>query len=187
MIARHIAAVFGEQVLGIALLCPVDVAQHGSRILPFQTVLRKDPDLLESLDPDARADYEAMAVVQSRENWALFRDSVLPGLRIFDQDAIDRISESYALSVEPEAGSPTFQGPAVFIMGRQDHVVGFQDQTVLSGHYLQSTIAILDRAGHNAHLDQAEITGALLEEWLVRLQDWKQSGLSRVDLDLPVA
>jgi len=187
MIARHVAAVFGDQVLGIALLCPVAVAEHGSRTLPSQTVLRKDPNLLESLDPEDRADYEAMAVVQSSESWSLFRDSVLPGLRTFDQDAIDRISGSYALSVEPEARSPKFQGPAVFIMGRQDHVVGFQDQTALSGHYLQSTLAVLDRAGHNAHLEQQGITGAMLEEWLVRMQDWKQSGLSSLDSSLPVA
>lgn len=187
LIARHVAAEFGNQVLGIALLCPVAVADRGSRTLPSQTVLRKDPDLLESLAPEDRADYEAMAVVQSSENWDLFRDSVLPGLRTFDQKAIERISERYSLSVEPEAGSPKFQGPTVFIMGRQDHVVGFQDQTALSGHYLQLTIAVLDRAGHNAHLDQQGITSALLEEWLVRMQDWKQSGLSSLDSSLPVA
>ena len=100
--------------------------------------------------------------------------------------AIERISGSYALSVEPEERSPKFQGPAVFIMGRQDHVVGFQDQIALSGHYLQSTIAVLDRAGHNAHLDQQGTTGALLEEWLFRMQEWKQNGFSSLDLSSSV-
>ena len=183
MIARHIAAEFGDQVLGIALLCPVVVAEHGSRTVPSQTVLRKDKLLLESLDAVDRSDYEAMAVVQSSENWALFRDSVLPGLRAFDQAAIERISGRYALSIEPEERVPKFEGPAVFIMGRQDHVVGFQDQIELSDHYLQSTIAILDRAGHNGHLDQHEITATLLQEWLVRMESWKQNGSS----SLPVA
>lgn len=187
MIARHVAAELGDQILGIALLCPVAVAEHASRTLPSQTVLREDSSLLESLDSEDRADYEAMAVVQSSENWLLFRDSVLPGLRTFDQAAIERISESYALSVEPEERSPKFQGPAVFIMGRQDHVVGFQDQIGLSGHYLQSTIAVLDRAGHNVHLDQQGITRALLEEWLFRMQEWKQSGFTNLDLSSPVA
>jgi pimeloyl-ACP methyl ester carboxylesterase len=130
-------------------------------------------------------------VQQCGQRWQWFtgdaRDSVLPGLRTFDQEAIERISENYALSVAPEAGSPKVQGPTVFIMGRQDHVVGFQDQTALSSHYLQSTITVLDRAGHNAHLDQQGITSALLEEWLIRMQDWKQDGLSSLDPRLPVA
>lgn len=187
MIARHIAAEFGDQVLGVALLCPVAVAEHGSRTLPSQTVLQKDTDLLESLVSEDRADYEAMAVVQSSENWALFRDFALPGLRAFDQAVTERISGNYTLAVEPEARAPKFQGPSVFIMGRQDHVVGFQDQIAISGHYLQSTIAVLDRAGHNAHLDQPEITRALLQEWLVRIQDWKQNGLASLDPNLPAA
>ena len=178
MIARHVVAEFGDQVLGLALICPVVVAQHGSRTVPAQTVVYKDPSLMASLEAEDRADYAAMAVVQSSENWSLFRDSVLPGLRTFDQAAIERISSNYALSVEPEARSPKFHGPAVFVMGRQDHVVGFQDQIRLSDHYLHSTFAVLDRAGHNAHLDQPGITGALLEEWVVRMKHRKQRGLS---------
>ena len=54
------------------------ISRHGSRTVPPQTVLRKDPSLLASLDAEDRADYEVMAVVQSRKNWSLFRDSVLP-------------------------------------------------------------------------------------------------------------
>lgn len=185
MIARHIVAEFGDQILGLALLCPVVVAEHGSRTVPPRTVVHKDPSLMASLDAADGADYEAMAVVQSRENWTLFRDSVLPGLRTFDQAAIERISSSYALPVEPEARSPKFHGPAVFVMGRQDHVVGFQDQIALSDHYLHSTFAVLDRAGHNVHLDQPGITGALLEEWVVRMKHRKQNGLSSHAACLP--
>jgi pimeloyl-ACP methyl ester carboxylesterase len=169
MIARHIVAEFDDQVLGLALLCPVAVADQGSRTVPAQTVMHKDPNLLASLDPEDAAVYEEMAVVQSRENWSLFRDSVLPGLRIFDQTAVERIKGSYSLRIEPEQRSSKFQGPTVIITGRQDHVVGFQDQIALSDHYTRSTVAVLDRAGHNAHLDQQGITGSVLGEWLVRM------------------
>lgn len=169
MIARHIVAEFGDQVLGLALLCPVAVAEPRARVVPGQTVLQKDPILLASLDSEDGADYEAVAVVQSPENWARFRESVLPGLRAFDQTAVERITSSYSLGIEPEHRSPKFQGPTVIITGRQDHVVGFHDQIALSDHYLRSTIAVLDRAGHNAHLDQPGLTGVLLDEWLVRM------------------
>lgn len=171
MIARHLVAEFGDQVLGLALLCPVAVAEQRARVVPAQTVLQKDPILLSSLDSEDGADYEAMAVVQSPENWARFRDSVLPGLRAFDQSAIDRITSNYSLGIEPEHRSPKFLGPTVIITGRQDHVVGFHDQIALSDHYLRSTVAVLDRAGHNAHLDQPGLTGDLLDEWLLRLEN----------------
>lgn len=174
MIARHVVAEFGTQVLGVALLCPAVVGDRNARTLPPKTVLQGDQSLLESLDAEDRADYEEMAVVQSRENWNAFRDFVLPGLRAFDSTAIERISGSYALSVEPEERMPEFEGPALFIMGRQDHVVGFQDQLGLAEHYLQSSVTVLDRAGHNAHLDQPRITSVLFEEWLLRMEIWMQ-------------
>ncbi|UZX04788.1 alpha/beta hydrolase [Arthrobacter sp. CDRTa11] len=170
MIARYIVAEFGDQVLGLALICPVAVAEQGARSVPPKTVLHRDPNLLASLDFDDAADYEEMAVVQSRENWERFRESVLPGLRAFHPEAIDRISGNYSFRMEPEARSPTFQGPAVIITGRQDDVVGFYDQIALADHYVRSTIAVLDGAGHNAHLDQPELTGRLLDEWIVRME-----------------
>ncbi|MBT2587071.1 alpha/beta fold hydrolase [Arthrobacter sp. ISL-95] len=174
MIARHLVAEFGEQVLGLALLCPVVVADHGSRTVPARTVLQTDPTLLAALDPVDAADYEAMAVVQSPENWCRFRDAALPGFRVFDQSAVQRISSNYALRAEPEDRFANFQGPALILAGRQDHVVGYEDQLALAGSYPQATVAVLDRAGHNAHLDQPALTAALLGEWLERVQEWKR-------------
>lgn len=173
MIARHLVAEFGEQVLGLALLCPVVIADHGSRTLPAKTVLQADPTLLAALEPADAADYEAMAVVQSPENWFLFRDAALPGFRVFDQAAIQRISSNYTLRAEPESRFANFQGPTLILSGRQDHVVGYQDQVALAGSYTQATVAVLDRAGHNAHLDQPELTAALLGEWMERVEAWK--------------
>lgn len=118
MIARHVVAEFGDQILGLALLCPAAVADHAQRIVPPPTILQKDPDLLASLDPADAVDYEEMAVLQSPENW----------------------------------------------------VVGFHDQIALSEHYVHSTVAVLDRAGHNVHLDQPEVTRVLLDEWLTRME-----------------
>ncbi len=170
MIARHLASEFGDQVLGLALLCPVAAAEHGRRVLPPQTVLHADPSLLATLDPEDAKAYANMAVIQSPGNWARFRDSVLPGLRVFDRSAIGRIAGRYALAVEPEDRAPVFTGPTLVIAGRQDHVVGFKDQAALAGRYPVCELAILDHAGHNAHLDQPERTGELLGLWLERIE-----------------
>ena len=170
MLARQLVAEFGDQVLGLALICPVAVADQGARVLPAKAVLRADPALMASLTPEDASDYGEMAVVQSQENWLRFREATLPGLRAFDPVATTRIFNNYALTAEPETRFETYQGPSLIVAGRQDHLVGYQDQVALAGSYPQATVAVLDRAGHNAHLDQPELTAALLGEWLERVR-----------------
>lgn len=168
-LARHLVAECGDQISGLALLAPV--ARSGAdRTLPPKTVLRRESRLLGSLDPDDARAYDEMAVVQSAENWALFRDAALPGIRGFDRGAADRIQGRYALSSIPEEGFTTFDAPSILITGRQDHVVGFVDQTELLTSYSRMSFAVLDGAGHNVHLDRPDETSALLDGWLDRME-----------------
>lgn len=177
MLARHLAAEFAGQVLGLALLCPVAVAvaENSRRVLPPRSILRQDPALLASLAPEDAEAYAEMAVIQSAENWELFRDSVLPGLRSFDRSAIGRIAGRYALSVEPEDRAEVFAGPTLIIAGRQDHVVGFANQAALAERYPDSELVILDNAGHNAHLDRPGAVAELLDAWLRRMDNPQDS------------
>lgn len=167
LLARRVVSDFGEQVLGLALICPVVFPNHADRDVPVRTVLRRDPAVTESLDPEDAKDYGDMAVVESQENWELFRDHALPGLRAFDRRAIGRIAARYALDSQPE--STEYPGPTLIIAGRQDHVVGYRDAFQLLGYYPRATISVLDGAGHNAHLDQPEVVRSLLDDWLDRM------------------
>ena len=55
--------------------------------------------------------------------------------------------------------------------GRQDHVVGHRSAAALvDRHYPHATTVVLDRAGHNVHLDQPALTAALLDDWLSRME-----------------
>lgn len=167
LIARRIANEFGEQVLGLALLCPVVFSEHSERDVPPRTVLRREPALTAGLSAADAAEYREMAVIESQQNWELFRDYALPGLRAFDPRAVARIAARYALDRQPECGE--FGGPTVIITGRQDHVVGYRDAFKLLENYPRATISVLDGAGHNAHLDQPELVRSLIGEWLSRL------------------
>src|SRR2546425_12025860 len=79
-LARHVAAELGEQVIGMCLLAPA-IRPAGRRDLPPRQVLARDDELLASLDPDDRAAFVDIALWQTAEGWAAFRDHVLPGLR----------------------------------------------------------------------------------------------------------
>lgn len=170
MIARRVAHDFREQVLGLALIAPVMVAEHSRRRAPEQIILSADSTLIESLG-EAGELYAEVAVVQSPENSEAFLEHAFPGLSCADEDAMERISQRYALDEEPEIASPEpFIQPSLFITARQDQVVGYQDAWFQMEHYPRATFATLDAAGHNVHLDQPAITHALIAEWLQRMR-----------------
>ena len=170
MIARHLVAQLPDQVLGLALLAPLVEADPAGRDVPGQVVLREDAALLASLDPDDAREYAEIAVEQTPEGWALFREHALPGLRSYRPEVIERLRARYALTAEPETYSRPFFRPTLLVAGRQDHVVGHRPATALMDrHYPHATTAVLDRAGHNVHLDQPALTAALLQDWLARM------------------
>ena len=56
------------------------------------------------------------------------------------------------------------------VCGRQDAVTGYADQWGLLPHYPRATYAVLDVAGHNLQIEQPALFGALVTEWLQRIQ-----------------
>ena len=63
----------------------------------------------------------------------------------------------------------TYAGPVLIVTGKQDQIVGYEDQQALLPHYLNATFVTLYNAGHNAHIDQPEAVVALVREWVARL------------------
>ncbi|WP_229051447.1 alpha/beta fold hydrolase [Aeromicrobium sp. Leaf350] len=170
LLARDLAVRRPQQCLGLALFAPVVDPVASRRTLPPQVVLTEDPDLLASLDPDDAADYAEMAVVQSPADWDRFRAAVLPGIRAADERAMDRLGRRYELVPHPDARLAGFDRPVLVVAGRQDAVVGFEDQRALADSLPHATYAVLDRAGHNVHLDQPDQARALLSGWIAAVR-----------------
>jgi pimeloyl-ACP methyl ester carboxylesterase len=172
-LARGLVAERPDQILGLGLICPVGTLKHSDRILPEHVVLRTEPGVLESLTEGE--DFTDLAVVQTAAALAAYRRDVAPGLAIADTKALDRIQRNWALSIAPESG-PAYTGPTLIVCGRQDSVTGYADQYALLPHYPRATFAVLDVAGHNLQLEQPELFGALIREWLQRLPSAATSG-----------
>lgn len=169
LLARELAARRNGQVLGMALIAPVVDPVAARRTLPEAVVLVEDAALLETLDGAERALYADLAVIQSQENWERFRRAALPGLRAADVCAMAYLGKRYALSGLPEEHLAGYDGPVLIIAGKQDAVVGFEDQRALAVHFPRATFSELDGAGHNVHLDQPDIVHALLVDWGTRV------------------
>ncbi|MEV5961331.1 alpha/beta hydrolase [Kribbella sp. NPDC051952] len=166
-LARALARERPEQVLGLNLICPIGaVVDNADRTVPEHVVLRSEPGVVESLTEGE--DFTDIAVVQTAAALAAYRKDVAPGLALADTAALDRILKKRELSVDPESG-PAYAGPTLIVCGRQDSVTGYEDTYVLLPHYPRATFAVLDVAGHNLQLEQPELFGALVTEWLQRV------------------
>lgn len=166
LLARELAARRPAQVAALALLAPVVRPEAGLRRLPPREVVEIDQGLIDSLDADSAAAFCDMAVVQTGDGWQRFRTSALPGIRAADQRAAARLEKRYTLpGAPPEDRFGAFAGPALVITGRQDHVVGYADQLSLMDSYPNGTFVVLNRAGHNVHLEQPRSVRALLAAW----------------------
>ncbi|MFY4775768.1 alpha/beta fold hydrolase [Metabacillus sp. RGM 3146] len=91
---------------------------------------------------------------------------MLSGLQAADTSFLERIRRQYDLEINKEGPDQPYTKPALILTGRQDHVVGYQDQWKLTEEFPHATFVALDRAGHNLHIEQNQLFHPLVSEWL---------------------
>ncbi|QSE90626.1 alpha/beta hydrolase [Rhodococcus pseudokoreensis] len=161
-LARGVAAQRPDVVLGLALLCPV---AERSRNVPERSVVRQDADAYDELERALWAGFDEYFVVRTRATARRYRDHVVPGTTLVDEDALGRIFARWAVDV----GSSAFAGPALIVAGRRDSVAGYADACELAERYPHATLAVLEDAGHALMHERPELLAVLLGDWLNRL------------------
>lgn len=76
----------------------------------------------------------------------------------------------YGFSFEVDRLDEKFKNPTLILLGRQDSSVGYKDDWNILDNYPRATFAILDKAGHNLKIEQAEVFNFIVNEWLVRIK-----------------
>lgn len=86
---------------------------------------------------------------------------------------------------DPKAGrlafpplTEPFPGPALIFNGRQDTSTPLAQMLPLIDQYPRATVAILDRAGHLAMVQQRALFNALVDEWLERVEESQRADSS---------
>lgn len=170
MIARHVAHLLPDRCLGVATIAGVFCMESSRRTLPPHTVLHHDESVLERAG-GGRGAFEDLAVIQSEAVLTAFQTYIQPGALGAKSSVLARIGSRQAESYDPEAEAATpFPAPAVHVFGRQDSVVGYADGLARIEHYPRGTYAVLDGAGHLLQLEQPVRVGALLGDWLDRVE-----------------
>jgi pimeloyl-ACP methyl ester carboxylesterase len=159
-LARGLATRRPDLVRGLALVCP---AAERTGDVPAPQVVRQDDDAHDELDVDQRAGFDDYFVVRTRATARRHRDSIVPGMVVQDEAALERVFARWPVDVGTGSDVPT-----LLLAGRQDSVVGFADTIALLDRYPHATLAVVDGAGHALLHERPEVAGPLLTDWIAR-------------------
>jgi pimeloyl-ACP methyl ester carboxylesterase len=171
-LARAILFKKSNLVKGILFICPLIIPMLEERDLPKVIIpLLKDDKFISSLNPLDVQELKESLVIQTKSVWKRYREEVLSGLKIIDQDFMNRIFPSnYEFSFKVDKMLKLYDKPTLFILGRQDRTVGYRDAWKLIENYPRATFVILDQAGHSLQIEKAELFNSLVSDWLDRVE-----------------
>jgi len=171
-IARGIAYHRFEQVDGILLIVPRIVSHPSKRTLPARSIIVRDEKFLAELDTQVRQGFEEVAVVQTQSHWNRYSKEIIPGVNIADNQFLERLQPTVdEFPFDVDKLPVKFEKPTLILVGRQDHLVGYQDAWTILENYPRATFAVLDRAGHALQIEQNILFNALVNEWLDRVEE----------------
>ena len=169
-LARGLVAEHRRRVTGMALVCPMLIAEHQARDVQPHRVMHRDA-FCDALPRGT--EFDDTTVVQTDEIYRRVQKEIVPGLALADMTALERIQQRWAGTFPREPEDSSYDGPVLLFTGRQDSSTGYRDAWPLLDHYPHATFAVLDGAGHNGHIEQAVLFTALVEEWLDRVEGRK--------------
>jgi pimeloyl-ACP methyl ester carboxylesterase len=171
---------------GLALIVPGIEADPGQRRgLPSRTVLVRDEAAVRDLQArEMNGAFENALVLQDELALERWRENVSPSVSLTDRGFLERLSVNRGFTFDVDDLPQPFERPALFLLGRQDHIVGFQSALELIGNYPRATFAILDAAGHFlGGVEQVALSRVLISEWLDRVEKYATSGEAEVVSD----
>lgn len=171
-IARGIVYKEPESVLGIALICPLAVPDDAKRDNPPRTIFNKDPEIYKDIPQIGRYYFDVLVAVHTKEVWQRFNAEMVSGFSKANGTYLRSIRQpkNYAYSFPVDQLPQPFKGPSLFLTGRQDSGVGYNDIWAFIEQYPRATFACLDYCGHALQIEQAGLFDALMKEWLERVK-----------------
>jgi pimeloyl-ACP methyl ester carboxylesterase len=157
-----------ELVEGAAFICPMVIPTIEKRTLPKHEIIKKDNSFLEKLSENEKEDFSSISVILDEYNWNRYKEEVLSGCQISDEAFLTKLKSQYVYTRDLDR--TTFDRPSVFLLGKQDSMVGYKDAYNLLDYYPRASFAILDTAGHNLQIEQTHLFNSLINEWLDRVE-----------------
>jgi pimeloyl-ACP methyl ester carboxylesterase len=174
-LARGILSRDAKHVDGLMLLCPVVEPERSKRILPENIIRFEDACFLDTLAPEDKEGFSEYAILANEHTYQRYHAEILPALKSADEKYITKLEKNYSFSFDADGiiGGLGFDKPTLFISGKQDNCVGYEDLWRLVKDYSRASFFILDAAGHNLQIEQDILFSQMVENWLFRIEQEK--------------
>lgn len=173
-LARAVLSRRAGMVDGLLQVVPVMDPLESDEALPQPVTLVSDEALMARIEaelgPELAAVFARRLVVQSPDVYDHFK-ALMPGIQRSDAAFLAQLALHETLSFDVNRLPAPFRCPALFLLGRQDAVVGYRTALDLMEDFPRATVAILDRAGHGLPWEQEDLFLALAGEWLARVEE----------------
>jgi pimeloyl-ACP methyl ester carboxylesterase len=162
-----------ERVDGLLQVVPVVHVDELPEALPSPVTIERDPTLVARIAAEFGRDmaegFATRIVMQTPQMYERFR-ALVPDLLRHDAAFLTMLAAREELSFDVDADAAPFLRPSLFVLGRQDAVVGYESALGLMDAYPSATMVVLDRAGHALPWEQPHLFAALAAEWLDRIE-----------------
>ncbi len=160
-LARGLATQRPDSVLGLAVICPL---RDGTGATPEQRAVVEEASAYDELETDQCEGFNQYFVVRTPENARRYRDFVVPGNALVDEDALGCIFANWSVDVE----SAQYSGPTLIVVGRLDSTVGYAGGVELLDAYPHASLAVVEDAGHALMHERPALVASLVNDWLER-------------------
>ncbi|GAB6109024.1 alpha/beta fold hydrolase [Fusibacter bizertensis] len=166
-LARGLRCHFEDQVKGMFLFVPVVKPLSEMRKLPVHRVLDEDKAYAATLLSSELEEIRALNAVINSYVIDRQRIEIDEALLLGDEEYMDEYqAKGYKASYNVDSNNASFDKPVVIMAGKQDSVVGFEDQYALSLQFPRSTYIAVDCAAHAMHIEQAALFNAVFNGWI---------------------
>ncbi|MGX6402512.1 alpha/beta fold hydrolase [Lactiplantibacillus plantarum] len=169
-LALGIASRLKSKILGAFLTCPVVTAIDSARQRGKHINIFKE-EVLPSKNKEYFTDFLNMNVVIGPRTWKSYQELIIPGLQTEDQLFVKNLKRHYKLTFEESIKKTNYPFPITIMVGRNDQVVGYEEQLQFIAHNSNGAIILLNQTGHNLIIDQREAVNFHLPMFLEGLAE----------------
>jgi pimeloyl-ACP methyl ester carboxylesterase len=169
-LARGLVHEVPHRISGALFIVPGRFMDYDPGLLPPHRVFQDDPDLQVGPSREEKTLFDWL-VLRNRANLEKIRTLKTPAIALLDRTHHKAIYRNYEFSFDVDRPGRSFDKPTLFLLGRQDHLVGYRASIDVIENFPRATLAVLDRAGHSLSWEQPALFKALTGEWLQRIEE----------------
>jgi pimeloyl-ACP methyl ester carboxylesterase len=166
-LAAGIARQRPDLVRGLLLVCPGVRTGPADRDLPTDGPPSAEPGWLDAAPVELRGHLDRALGRRTHKVVAAVLEALAAG-GPGDEGYQDALTDGPGYALHDQEEEFAFAGPVAVVVGRNDRIVGYEDQFRALRHFPRATYSLLDRAGHYLPYEQPELLRAMTQNWLGR-------------------